>query len=185
MVEGQPMVTKDKHWRTFKVLRLSTTHNGPHISQWHILQAPCMWLMGTYMGTLGELWPVIPTTGNNITDITTSFSSPPYKWLMACLQASYSQFMAPQEVYRCLMDSLCVPYGQLMGTLWTAYWCLMGTLGEFWLVNGPLHSQWHYCCNNVIYIKSWFLVPTNSYESLHAARIDQLTNSKEPAINWI
>ena len=135
MVEGQPMVTKDKHWRTFKVLRLSTTHNGPHISQWHILQAPCMWLMGTYMGTLGELWPVIPTTGNNITDITISFSSPPYKWLMACLQAAY----------RCLTGALWVAYGWLTGPLQTAY-C---TTGGLWVPYGELmYHAGTSMCNN-------------------------------------
>ena len=50
--------------------------------------------------------------------ITLLISPPLYKWLIACLQASYSQFMAPQEAYSCLMDSLCVPSGQLIGVLW-------------------------------------------------------------------
>ena len=95
-------------------------------------------LMGTLwapMGTLGD-WPDVPKTGNDITH----FPPPPYKWLMACLQAvyrclmgslwspygwlmgglqaPYSQFMALQVTYRCLMDSLWVPYGQLIGALW-------------------------------------------------------------------
>ena len=34
VAEGQPMVTKDKQWSTFDVLRLSTTCNGYKTSKY-------------------------------------------------------------------------------------------------------------------------------------------------------
>ena len=53
-----------------------------------------------------------------------------------------------------------------------------------WLIS-PLQPIRSFGLNNLINIKSWFFFPTTSLKSLRGAKIDELADSNEPAINVV
>ena len=138
------MVTKDRQWCTFTVLRISTTHNRYNNSKyaWNIK------------------FPIIT----------------PYMHPLHALHTPLT----------CLMCSPYVPYMHPLCTLCTPLTCLTHTpyahplQDSDWLMSPP-HPMRSMELNNLISIKSWFFFPTTSLKSLHAARIDELADSNEPA----